>query len=50
MDGFTDKASVDNEVFMAVCRDLNGAIEKTHIQTFYFHVGRPSSVDAAGLF
>lgn len=50
MDGSTDKANVDNEVFMAVWCDVNGADEKIHTQTSYFHVGRPSTVDAAGLF
>ena len=50
VDGSTDKANVDNKVFMAVWCDVNGADEKIHTQTSYFHVGRPSTVDAAGLF
>ncbi len=50
MDGSTDKASVDNEVFMAVWCDINGTDKKIHTQTSYFHVGRPSTVNAAGLF
>ena len=50
IDGSTDKANVDNEVFMAVWCDTNGTDEKIHTKTSYFHVGRPSTVDAIGLF
>ena len=50
IDGSTDKASVDNEVFMAVWCDINAADKKIHTQATYFHVGRPYTVDAAGLF
>ena len=50
IDGSTDKANVDNEVFMAVWCDTDGSDEKIHTQTSNFHVGRPSTVDAAGLF
>ena len=50
IDGSTDKANVDNEVFMAVWCDTNGTDEKIHTQTSYFHVGRPSTVDVIGLF
>ena len=50
IDGSTDKANADNEVFMAVWCDTDGSDEKIHTQTSYFHVGRPSTVDAAGLF
>jgi hypothetical protein len=41
MDGSTDKAGVDNEVFMAVWCDINtfSSDEKIHTQTTYFHVG-----------
>ena len=49
VDGSTDKANVDNEVFMVVWCDTNGSDEKIHTQTSYFHVGRPSTVDAAGV-
>ena len=50
MDGSTDKTNVDNKVFMAVWCDINGADKKIHTQTSYFHVGRPSTVDTAGLY
>ena len=50
IDGSTDKANVDNEVFMAVCVIQMKVMKKIHTQTFYFHVGRPSTFDAAGLF
>ena len=50
VDSSTDKANVDNETFMAVWCDVNGADEMIYTQTSYFHVGRPSSVDASGLF
>lgn len=49
VDGSTDKANVDNEAFMIVWCDVNGADEMIHTQTSYFHVGRPSSVNASGL-
>ena len=39
MDGFTDKAGVDNEVLMAVWYDINSIDEKIHTQTTYFHIG-----------
>lgn len=50
VDSSTDKANVDNEAFMAVWCDVNGADEVIHTQTSYSHIGRPSSVDASGLF
>ena len=50
IDGSTDKANVDNEVFMVVWCDTDGNDEKIHTQISYFHVGRPSTVDAPGLF
>ena len=50
IDGSTDKANIDNEIFMAVWCDTDGSDEKIHTQTSYFHVGRPSTVDVAGLF
>ena len=50
IDGSTDKGNIDNEVFMAVWCDTDGTDENMHTQTSYFHVGRPSTVDATGLF
>ena len=50
IDGSTDTGNVDNELFMVVWCDCDGADEKIHTRTTYFHVGRPSTVDAAGLF
>ena len=49
IDGSTDKGNVDNEVFMVVWCDTNGSDEKIYTHISYFHVGRPSTVDAAGL-
>ena len=50
IDGSTDKAIIDNEIFMAVWCNIDGADEKIHTHCTYFHVGRPSTVNAAGLF
>ena len=50
MNGSTDHANVDDEMFMAVWCDSNGTDEKIHTRTTYFYVGRPSSVDATRLF
>ena len=50
MDGSTDHANIDDEMFMAVWCDSNGTDEKIHTRTTYFYVGRPSTVDATGLF
>ena len=49
IDGSTDKANIDNEVFMAVWCDTDGTDENIHTQTSYFHIGRPSTVNATGL-
>ena len=50
MDGSTDHANVDDEMFIAVWCDSNGTDEKIHTKTTYFYVGRPSTVDDTGLF
>ena len=49
VDSSTDKANIDNEAFMAVWCDVNGTDEMINTQTSYFHIGRPSSVNAGGL-
>ena len=51
IDGSTDTGNIDNELYMIVYSDLNnGRDEKVHTRTSYFHVSRPSSVSAVGLF
>ena len=50
VDGSTDKANIDNEIFMAAWCDTDGTDKKIHTQTSYFHIGRPSTVNATGLF
>ena len=50
IDGSTDTGNIDNELYMVVWCDCDGTDEKIHTRTTYFHVGRPSTVDAAGLF
>lgn len=50
MDDSTDKANIDNQVFMAVWCDTDGTDEKVHTLTSYFHIDRPSTVDTTGLF
>ena len=50
IDGSTEKANMDSEVFMVVWCDTDGIDEKIHTQTSYFRIGRPSTVNAAGFF
>ena len=50
IDGSTDKGNVDDELFIMVWCDTNGEDELVHTRMTYFHVSRPSTVTAAGLF
>ena len=50
INGSTDKGNVDDELFMVVWCDTNGEDELVHTRKMYFHVSRPSTVTAAGLF
>ena len=50
MDGSTDKGNIEDEVFMVVWCDVTGVNEKISTRTTFFHVNRPNSADAAGLF
>ena len=50
IDGSTDKGNADDEVFMAVWCDSSSTDEKMHTRTTYFHICRPKTVDANGLF
>ena len=50
MNGSTDRGNVDDEVFMVVWCDVASEDEKIHTKTTYFHVCRPNTVNAAGLF
>ena len=45
MDGSTDSGNIDNDT-----NDTNNSDKKVHIKTEYFHVLRPASVAASGLF
>ncbi len=50
MDGSTDKAKIDDELFLVLWCDVNGADEKVHTRMSYFAVARPETVTASGLF
>ena len=50
IDGSTDKGNADDEVFVVVWCDSSSADEKMHTRTAYFHICRPKTVDANGLF
>ena len=50
IDGSTDKGNVDDEVFMVVWCVSSSADKKMHTRTTYFHICRPKTMDANGLF
>lgn len=50
IDGSSDKANIGIEVFVVVWCDTNRTDKIIHKQTTYFRDGRPSTVDASGLF
>ena len=50
MDGSTDSASIDDELFLVVWCDANGSDQKVHTKMSFFAVARPDSVTAKGLF
>ena len=43
-------SNADDEVFLSVWCDCSSADEKIHTRTTYFHICRPKTVDANGLF
>ena len=49
LDGSTDSGNTENELFLIVWFDQNGANEKVCTRSSYFQVCKPSSVSAAGL-
>lgn len=50
MDGSTDTANIDDEMFLVLWCDVDHDDEMVHTNMSYFAVARPKHVDAQGLF
>ena len=50
MDGSTDVANVDDEVFLLQWCDVDNSVEKVHSRMDFLSVSRPQSADGKGLF
>lgn len=50
MDGSTDKGNIDDELFLVLWCDIDGADEMVHTRMRFFAVARPKAVTARGLF
>ena len=50
MDGTTDKGNIEDELFLVLWCDVDGADEKIHTRASYFAVDRPKDATAVGLF
>ncbi len=50
MDGSTDKSNIDDELFLVLWCNVDGADEMVHTRMSYFAVARPETVTASGLF
>ena len=50
MDGSTDVANIDDELFLVLWCDVDGSDEKVHTRMTFFAVARPEEVTGKGLF
>ena len=50
MDGSTDSANIDDEIFLVLWCEVDGSDEMVHSRMSYFTVARPETVTGEGLF